>query len=357
MVRLAPWFLGRSHDRARRRLRRRPLADGALDGLDRDRRRRDALRRTRLPRLGVALRRALRADRDHRARGVDRGDRARRASISSGTRCSRSRSAVSFAGAAAAWWAYFDFTQLAVERALHAAREETRGHLARDVYTFFHYPIVLGIVFLAVASKKTLAAPGEPLSDGGRAALALGISLFLLGFVLIRYRVIRRIAWERIGAALAVVAAVLVLEDADALAAPRAGVVALVAALAVESIRLRERSHSRWSSRASPRRRGPSTAGAGCVHSPGEPSGHVRGRAPARARPRARRHRAGAAPRLRVRRADGASRRARARRPPGLDRGGAGGRARVSPRARAVRRARSRAPGSRAARRRSPAAS
>jgi low temperature requirement protein LtrA len=147
--------------------------------------------------------------------------------------------AVSFAGAAAAWWAYFDFTQLAVERALRTASEAARGHLARDVYTFFHYPIVLGIIFLAVAAKKTLSAPSDPLSDGGRAALGLGISLFLLGFVLIRYRAIRRIAWERVGAALAVVAAVLLLGDADALVLLALTVLALVAALAAEMIRLR----------------------------------------------------------------------------------------------------------------------
>jgi low temperature requirement protein LtrA len=147
--------------------------------------------------------------------------------------------AVSFAGAAAAWWAYFDATRIAVERGLHAASEEDRGHLARDVFTFFHYPIVFGIILLAVAAKKMLGGPGEPLPDAGRAALALGIALFLLGFVLIRYRVIRRIAWERIGAALVVVAAVLVLDEADALLLLALTVVALVAALTLESFRLR----------------------------------------------------------------------------------------------------------------------
>ena len=146
---------------------------------------------------------------------------------------------VSLVGAAAAWWAYFDSMQIAVERALRAASEEKRGPLARDVYTFFHYPIVLGIILLAVAAKKTLGAPSDPLPDGGRAALALGMALFLLGFVLARYRVIQKIAWERIGAALAVVAAVLAFDDANALALLALAVLALVAALAVETYRLR----------------------------------------------------------------------------------------------------------------------
>ncbi len=148
--------------------------------------------------------------------------------------------AVSFAGAAAAWWAYFDWVQIAAEHALARAEAAIRGPLARDVYTFFHYPIVLGIIFLAVAAKKTLAAPTEPLSGAGRAALGLGMAVFLLGFVLIRLRVVQRVAWERIGAALAVVLVVLVLDDADALVLLTLSVVALAAALAIEAVRLRE---------------------------------------------------------------------------------------------------------------------
>jgi low temperature requirement protein LtrA len=147
---------------------------------------------------------------------------------------------VAFAGAAVAWWAYFDFVQLAAEHALHGVGDEIRGPLARDVYTFLHYPIVLGIVFLAVAAKKTLSAPAEPLTDGGRAALGLGFALFLLGFVLIRLRVIQKVAWERIGAALVVCALVVLLDDADALVLLTISVGALAVALAVEAYRLRD---------------------------------------------------------------------------------------------------------------------
>jgi hypothetical protein len=58
--------------------------------------------------------------------------------------------------------------------------------------------------------------------------------------VLSRYRVRRRVAWERVGAALVVVAFVLVFEDADALVLLGVSVLALVAALVIETIRLRE---------------------------------------------------------------------------------------------------------------------
>ena len=46
--------------------------------------------------------------------------------------------AVTFAGAALLWWAYFDFAGAGGERALHRSSETMRGKLARDVYTFCH---------------------------------------------------------------------------------------------------------------------------------------------------------------------------------------------------------------------------
>ena len=148
--------------------------------------------------------------------------------------------AVAFVGAAASWWAYFDLTQVGVEHALRSAEPERRGPFARDVFTFFHYPIVLGIILLAVAAKKTLSDPTAPLSEGGRAALGLGLGLFLVGFVLVRLRAIRRVAWERLAAAAAALLAALVLADLDALPLLGVFVCILVASLAIEQVRLRE---------------------------------------------------------------------------------------------------------------------
>ena len=126
-------------------------------------------------------------------------------------------------------------------RARAAARlAEARGPLARDVFTFFHYPIVLGIIFYAVAAKKTLEHPLDPLSEAGRWALGLGIAVFLLGFALMRFRVIRRVAWERIAAAAAVVLIAVLLDGTDAIVTLGAVVGFLVASIALESARLRE---------------------------------------------------------------------------------------------------------------------
>ena len=147
---------------------------------------------------------------------------------------------VAFAGVIALWWAYFDFTAVAAERSLKRAAPLARGPLARDVFTYFHFPIVLGIILYAVAAKKTLEHPLDPLSKPGRWALGLGIALFLAGFVLARFRVVRRIAWERIAAAALALVSALVLRRTDAIVTLGIVVAILVLSVAVETARLRE---------------------------------------------------------------------------------------------------------------------
>jgi low temperature requirement protein LtrA len=145
---------------------------------------------------------------------------------------------IAFALAAVLWWSYFDFPALAAARSLRFASPEKRAPLARDLFTFFHFPNVLGVIYIAVAAKKAIAHPSEPLSGGGRAALALGIGLFLLQFVLGRLRVIHRVSWERIAGIAAAAALVVAGRSLDAvwLLALALGVV--VATTAAETVRL-----------------------------------------------------------------------------------------------------------------------
>jgi low temperature requirement protein LtrA len=147
---------------------------------------------------------------------------------------------VAFTGVAALWWAYFDFTATAAERSLRRASPQARGPLARDVFTFFHYPIVLGIILYAVAAKKTLEHPLDPLSDAGRWSLGLGIAVFLVGFALMRFRVVRRIAWERLGAAALALLLAVVLDGIDAILTLGVVIALLALSVAVEAARLRE---------------------------------------------------------------------------------------------------------------------
>jgi low temperature requirement protein LtrA len=147
---------------------------------------------------------------------------------------------IAFAGVAALWWAYFDFTAVAAERALRRASPLARGPLARDVFTYFHYPVVLGIIFYAVAAKKTLEHPLDPLSDAGRWALGLGIAVFLCGFALMRFRVVRRVAWERLAAAAVALVLAVALDGPDAIVTLGVVIAVLLLSVALESVRLRE---------------------------------------------------------------------------------------------------------------------
>ncbi len=119
-------------------------------------------------------------------------------------------------------------------------RVAARGPLARDVFTYFHYPVVLGIIFYAVAAKKTLEHPLDPLSEAGRWALGLGVAIYLSSFALMRFRVIRRIAWERLAAAAVAVVVAVALDGTDAILTLGVVIAVLVASVAVETFRLRE---------------------------------------------------------------------------------------------------------------------
>ena len=59
--------------------------------------------------------------------------------------------------AAALWWLYFDVVALVAERRLsNATPGQGANEIARDSYSYLHFPMVAGIVLLALGLKKTL---------------------------------------------------------------------------------------------------------------------------------------------------------------------------------------------------------
>jgi low temperature requirement protein LtrA len=147
---------------------------------------------------------------------------------------------IAFAGVAALWWAYFDIVALAGERSLRLADEIRRPRLARDVFSYFHYPAILGIILYAVAAEKAVAHPEDPLSTPARAALGLGVALFLLSAILGRWRVLRRINWERTIGAIVVLAVALAASGIEAMWLVALVVAILIGVVTVEAVRLKE---------------------------------------------------------------------------------------------------------------------
>jgi len=103
-----------------------------------------------------------------------------------------------FAVAAALWWSYFDKAAPFVEAVFTHKTGQPRGRFARDAYSILHYPIIVGIVFFAVAAEEVVAHPDESLSTTIGVAMALGLALVLVSIVASVVRSIPRIFWLRV---------------------------------------------------------------------------------------------------------------------------------------------------------------
>jgi low temperature requirement protein LtrA len=154
-------------------------------------------------------------------------------------------SVLGLAVSAALWWIYFDATVLYGEQALAAEPLETRPKLARDAYTFLHFPMVAGIVLLALGLKKVLEYVGDtghhqladPLKGIGLYALFFGVVLYLLGHVGFKWRTTRRLGVSRLITAALAVVAVVALGKAPALAQLAVLPALLTGLVAFESVR------------------------------------------------------------------------------------------------------------------------
>jgi low temperature requirement protein LtrA len=118
--------------------------------------------------------------------------------------------AVAVAVACTLWWAYFAYIPMVGEDALRLAKGALRGRYARDLYTFGHFPIVVGLVCYAVVVKHLIPHPDGHLTVDDRWLLALSVACFVGGLMGFQYRIIGRVSIERI-IAIAIAAGVCVL--------------------------------------------------------------------------------------------------------------------------------------------------
>jgi low temperature requirement protein LtrA len=89
-----------------------------------------------------------------------------------------------FVGSVAMWWIYFN---IGAERGSHQiAHSADPGRIARTVYTFFHIPIVAGIVVCAVADEITLTHAVGHMELSSSATLLGGPALYLAGNILVK---------------------------------------------------------------------------------------------------------------------------------------------------------------------------
>ena len=131
---------------------------------------------------------------------------------------------IGFVVVASFWLAYFDFFSIRVRKLLSERTGDARTAFARDVYTYLHLPMVVGIVLFAFALKETLPHRHDELNTVEAVALCGGPALFLSSFVALRFRVARTLRGGRLAATVAFVLLIPV-----AAAVPAAVALALVA--------------------------------------------------------------------------------------------------------------------------------
>jgi low temperature requirement protein LtrA len=143
---------------------------------------------------------------------------------------------VGTAVAAALWWLYFDIVAIAAARRLADAEPGLiQNEMARDSYSYVHFPMVAGIVLVALGMKKTLGHVEEPLKLVPAVALLGGTAMYLLAHVGFRYRHIHSVNTRRLGLAVLLVAFVPVAVEIPALAAITVVAVALALLIVIET--------------------------------------------------------------------------------------------------------------------------
>ncbi len=143
--------------------------------------------------------------------------------------------------AGALWWLYFDVVALVAERRLsNAAAGKVRNEIARDSFSYLHFPMVAGIVLLALGLKKTLGHVEDPLKVVPAAAMLGGTAVYLLAHVAFRWRNVHRFSWQRLIAAAVLVALLPAATQLPALATLGILTALLVALIVYEAYRFAE---------------------------------------------------------------------------------------------------------------------
>ena len=127
----------------------------------------------------------------------------------------------------ALWWLYFDVVAPVAERELSRREGDDRVRLARDSYTYLHFPMVAGVIYLALGLKKVAEyvgdtahhSLGDPLPTTALWALYGGVAAYLIAHLAFRLRNIGSINRPRAVAVVVVLLAPLAIGSLPALAA------------------------------------------------------------------------------------------------------------------------------------------
>jgi low temperature requirement protein LtrA len=136
--------------------------------------------------------------------------------------------AFAFATTVALWWVYFD--RAAEDSSRTIASSTDPGRLGRSAYTYYHLPMVTGIILTAVADERVIARPTEPGGLATTLVLLGGPLSFLAGHFLFKRAVFGAFSVPRV-VAIVVLAALVPLDTV--VSALVLGILATVVVVAV----------------------------------------------------------------------------------------------------------------------------
>ena len=145
------------------------------------------------------------------------------------------------------WWAYFERMAPGRREVLAHREGAPRASLARDAYTYLHYPLIAGIIIAALGMELAMehVAEEEPLGVFGGVALGAGIAVYLVSTFFFWWRVTGRRSWPRLASAALFLAVVPLLANVPGLAALVVAVTVLAIAIVVEGLAFRESRRAR----------------------------------------------------------------------------------------------------------------
>jgi low temperature requirement protein LtrA len=134
--------------------------------------------------------------------------------------------ALSFFLIVSLWWSYFHYGARAAQHSLET--DAVQARIVRDVFSYLHFLLIVGIIFVAVGLKKLLAHPLAEPHTVAELLLAPGVALYLLGFCFARWRMFGAVGVPRFAGMLSCLAIAVAAPLMPALA-----VAALVAAVLI----------------------------------------------------------------------------------------------------------------------------
>lgn len=135
------------------------------------------------------------------------------------------------------WWTYFGWLKDALEERFEHEPSSTQGQFARDAFSLLHFPLIGGVIGIAVGFEEMVLHPDSHLETSGLVALAGGLVLFVGSAALVWARATGFVLTSRISLLAALVAALIFAADAKPARVLAIVAIALAFIIVIEEVR------------------------------------------------------------------------------------------------------------------------